>query len=239
MQLNSGRWWLGDDDVDAGEVLREIWTNYLEHERLGVRAAALADLQRLTDALEFDPALRDEWAHEFLRERDRHGDQLTIRNPLFTKVLFPFLESRYHSGEAEAARWLARLNQLLLQAPACWEAVGRPGIVALWREAHRRDPHDEESRKSLMLELASYVRYTLHELPAGVLFGQDGATREECGVLLDDLQELRALLRGSESEENAALLREAEFHYRAYRDYVTDKEGHSTYDGFLKNRGAA
>jgi hypothetical protein len=222
-----------------GAELRKIWISYLAHEAHGLRRDALADLRRMIEALQADPPLRDAWVAELLARREHGATHEPLRVPLFQQVIFPFLEERYRAGDAGAARWLARLSQLLLQARACWETLGWPGPIALWREAYRRDPADEESRKALIGEMVSHTRYTLHELPTGVLSGADGATPDECTDLLAQLHELHGLLRGPERDEHDALVRNADFHYRAYRDYRTNREGHTSYASFVQARRTA
>lgn len=219
--------------------LREIWISYLAHEGHGLRPDALADLRRMIEALQAAPPLRDAWAAEFLARRERGPTHEPLRVPLFQQVIFPYLEERYRARDAGAARWLARLSQLLFQTPACWEAMGWPGPIGLWREAYRRDPADEESRKALIAEIVSHTRYTLHELPTGVLSDANGATPDECTDLLAQLDELRGLLRGAERDEHEALLRNADFHYHAYRDYGTNKKGHPSYPSFVQARRRA
>ena len=219
------------NDVD------QRWASYLGHERRGDRAAALAELRQLAEALEGNSARRNEWARKFLRQRAAGKGEHIIRTPLLEKVLFPYLEEQYRAGEADAARWLARLYPLLIRCPDCWEAVGRPGAMDLWREVRRRDPGDEESRQALIALVASRIQYTLHELPTGVLFGRDGARREECAVLQEELAEFRGLLRGAEEERYADLIGKADFHYRVYRDYLTDVQGHADYESFFTARG--
>ncbi len=79
------------------------------------------------------------------------------------------------------------------------------------------------------------IRYTLHEVPSGVLFGIDGATPEQCKLLQAELSEFRNLLRDEEVEQYRTLIETAEFHYRAYGEYLSG-ENPEGYAQFLKSR---
>ena len=224
--------------VDLPDDLHDLWLRYLKQEARGVRKVALRTLRQFTAALRaVDPSLRNRWAQEFLRQKLEEGQNIPLRNPLFEEVLFPLLADGYRSGDCRAAKWLAQLAQVLIHARSCWQALGCPSDAELWREAYRRNSDDEEARKGLIDVIASYVRHTLHELPAGVLLGMNGATPDECIALQDGLGEFRSLIRESERDRYADLITNAEFHYQAYRDYALERARYESYAHFLAIRG--
>jgi hypothetical protein len=223
--------------VNLPREIHELWLRYVDQEVQGVRKRALGTLGQFTTALRAaDQPLRDRWARQFLQQKLEEGLGVPLRTPLFEEILFPLLVKDYRSGDCHAAKWLAQLGQVLIQARPCWEAMGRPSTGELWREAYRRNPDDEQVRKELIDVIASHIRYTLHELPAGVLFGANGATSDECIVLQGDLDEFKALLRGPERETFADLIASAELHYHAYRDYLSGKPKYKSYANFLASR---
>lgn len=77
----------------------------------------------------------------------------------------------------------------------------------------------------------------MHELPAGVLWGSDGATEDQCGALLALLEEFRdqvGLLR--ETGQHEALVTVCELHFRAYRDYLRAGSPAPSYEAYLRGR---
>lgn len=162
--------------------------------------------------------------------------RIRIRAPLFRRVLFPELRSRYAAGDAAAARILAELSQELFRYREGWEQLGWPGQVDLWKEAYRRDPSSEVARAKLVASTANFIRYTLHELPSGVLYGSDGASIAQCDDLVAELAFFRGLLSSRETEQLRHLVELASFHYPTYREYLVQnrKQG---YPAFLAEHG--
>ena len=101
-----------------------------------------------------------------------------------------------------------------------------------------QDPNDSRSRQQLIRIIANHLRYTLHELPAGVLFGTDGATVEQCDELLVELDEFRSLLAvEGGTVDYAPLMTKCDQHFRAYKQYLLERLGHESYSRFLEKRG--
>jgi hypothetical protein len=89
------------------------------------------------------------------------------------------------------ARWLAKFERELIEAER--EVADLPDNLrterGLLREALRVDPSDVKARRGLIENEARYLQYTIHELPAGVLYGHNSASIEECSELLSQLAE--------------------------------------------------
>jgi hypothetical protein len=225
--------------MEAGDDLEGLWKRYRELENRGDRAAVLDALSAFVTGVENAPAsVRGFWTDECLRASSDPNSGFRIRAPLFQRVLFPELRARYVAGDAPAARALAQLSQELFRYREGWEALGWPGEVDLWKEAYRRDPTSGDARAKLVAATASFIRYTLHELPAGVLYGSDGATLEQCNDLVAELAFFRELLTSPETERFRELVDLASFHYRTYRKYLLQnrKQG---YRAFLAEHGHA
>jgi hypothetical protein len=136
------------------------------------------------------------------------------------------------AGDPTAAIVLAELSQELFRYRDGWAALGYPGEMELWQEAYRRDPTSEKARSMLVKSIARHIQYTLHELPAGVLFGTNGATIEQCSELINDLATFRALLTSAETECYRDLLELALIHYPNYRTYL-EQDRRIGYPAFL------
>jgi hypothetical protein len=68
--------------------------------------------------------------------------------------------------------------------------------------------------------LLKYLEYTLHELPAGVLYDANGADEKKCAELMSDAYRLEELAkeRGVDLSEFLAVCR---WHYEHYPHYLS------------------
>ena len=86
-------------------------------------------------------------------------------------------------------------------------------------------------------ELVRYLEYTLHELPAGVLCGANGASERECSELMTAtyrLEELAALL----GEDVRHLLEICRWHYERYPHYLGRRRHFGSYSNYMEKHHA-
>ncbi len=84
--------------------------------------------------------------------------------------------------------------------------------------------------------MRSRLDYVLHELPSGVLYGQDGATVEQCDELIKELSDYERLTEEIGSEEvDRELLALGRFHIPAYQRYLIEHKRHTTYEQYLSD----
>jgi hypothetical protein len=170
---------------------------------------------------------------------DRKTD-IVVRFPLFRRVLLPVLADGVLSCRPGYARWLEQFGSLLHHCDLSILPEHLRTPMGLLEEAVRQDPGDMVIRRQLVLNHANYLEYTIHELPAGVLYGSDGATLQECDELLELLTAFRDHVNAlGENETYSDLLAECGFHYRAYRDYLQDRKHGEGYESYLQRRGNA
>jgi hypothetical protein len=206
------------------EAQRELWDVYQRVEARAVRADKLRSLTAFLDCLTKSPGSEwFPWARSLAEAVVDKGESLTIRVPLFEQAIFPALLTGYRAGLPGCARWLAGLFDLLSRSRNCLEKLpeAERSEVGLLRAALRHDPTDQRSRRRLLEKLATRLRYSVPELPAGVLYGIDGASAEQCLELEKELEEF-SLLASEEGKEHhyGELIGRCRFHFRAYRDYL-------------------
>lgn len=214
-----------------------LWERYLETERRGTREEKLDALDTFIEALLQSPAPEwKQWALAFVALTVDADSTIPVRQPLFQRVLFPALIEALGAGRPGSARWLAGLADHLHQCPDCVARLGpeRASAWALLKLAVVHDPTDGRARKRLINVMAEGFRYAIHEVPAGVLCGPDGATVAECDELLSDLDEFRALLAAEEAAHDyATLVTECERRFRSYKQYLVTHPRYTTYSAFL------
>ena len=213
-------------------TIGEKWDAHLDAERRGLRASALSILKELIELLNTaEPIIRREWVLQLVAKVVEDESGIKIRFPLFNQIILPELVAEVLAGRQECARWLAHFDGhfrgSMSQMGSLPESM--QSKVGLLLEALRVDPQDQGARRVLVEERSRYLEYTLHELPAGVLYGHDGATISQCvelaGLLEDFRNEVELL---GESSIHKKLVESCAFHFNKYRQYLEAKRpGHS------------
>ena len=164
----------------------ERFKSQLEH---GDRAGAASHIERFVASF----AKVEEkvvWVRWYL-DHEELGHR--IRHEIYEHLVFPVLLQGYRQADPWAIRWLIRTVQNLYRADHLWIRLDRRTEHGLLMELHALCPSDKEVRLSL---LQSYIRqfsYMVHEWPAGILYGYDGASQEECTHILLDVEHGRRL----------------------------------------------
>jgi len=215
-----------------------LWQGYLAAETDRIRPVLMAALDHFIDALLRQPESEwHAWARQTAAVVSDQATDIPIRMPLFQKVLLPALTRGVLTKAPGCARWLATHESLLQHSDVSALPEHLRTGHGLLLEAVRVDPSDTIARTRLVQREASHLEYTLHELPAGVLYGSDGATPEQCDELAESLVEFRDHVRLlSLQERYGDLLAECEFHYRAYGEYLRAGRPNDSYEAFLAAR---
>ncbi len=215
------------------------WAAYLAAERDRVRAVTMPALDAFLEALLAEPpSAWKGWAKNLAREVADERASWPVRLPLFRRAILPALVEGMVAREPGPARWLASFDQLLFHAPGeLPDGLRTP--EALLREALRVDPQDQRARRKLVENLASYLEYTLHELPAMVLWDAASATAEQCVELQALLADFREHTdRIQETTRYADLIKECDLHFRGYREYLLAGRPGGSYEAYLRDNPA-
>ena len=206
-------------------------------EKRGLRSERNDALDRfLASFTLLSPTTRQEWALSLAAQIVDDGALMPVRMPLFRRVLFPALQSAVSERVPGAARWLAGFAQHIYQCSDLRSQLvdGTLTEHSLLETALEHDPDDEVARRKLLDLLVSRLNYTLHELPTGVLYGQDGATVDQCREMLGELDDFNHHAnRLGVADNYADLVANCRFHYKTYAEYLTDRRGASCYADYL------
>lgn len=216
--------------------LQNLWDSYLAAEHDGIREVRMPALDRFLDALlKSPPDIWKLWARKIAADISDRSVETPMRFPLFQRVVLPALAEGVLRQEPGCARWLASFESRLLNSPDPLLPPELRTCVALLAEAVRLDPSDDIARRRLIERHASYLEYTLHEVPVGVLCGADSATLTECEDLLALLGEFKTHVAVTREEARyAELIRECEFHYNAYAAYLRSGPPYEGYERYLE-----
>lgn len=219
------------------EVQCELWDAYQRVEARAPRAEKLLALGAFLDCLAESPEHEwRSWAWWIAERVVDKGEALRIRMPLFERAIFPALLTGYRTDQLGCARWLAGLCQLLYRSRGCREQLPEEerSEWGLLRAAIRCDSEDRWARRRLLENLVHELRFSLHELPAGVLYGMDGASPEQCRELELILHEFRTLAaKEGQEPQYADLIDACRFHFRAYRAYLLNPMDCRNYAQYL------
>jgi hypothetical protein len=217
------------------------WDEYLAAESGGAREEKLLALdQFIEELLQLPEEAWKRWALALSADIVDHNQSVPVRGALFERVLFPALADGMDARSPGCARWLAGFPQHLYHCAACRARLGTEGSStwALLHAAVAQDPDDQGARRRLIKLTANHLDYTLHELPAGVLYGVDGATIAQCDKLLAELDEFRSLIAiEGRATEYAELVADCDLHFNAYKQYLLERPSQQSYSQYLEQRG--
>lgn len=219
------------------EKQRDLWAAYLEVEGRCLRVDKVRSLATFLDSLAESPdADWFPWARSIAERVVDKGESFVIRMPLFERAVLPALLAGYRSNLLGCSRWLAGLSDLLHRSKIyrAQSLSDDYNEVALLRAAIRQDPTDRWSRDRLLHRLAIWLRFAIHEVPAGVLYDWNGATAEQCLELEDELKEFCTFAAAEGCEERYRdLIERCRFHFRAYRSYLLARTEGQSYSEYL------
>jgi hypothetical protein len=91
--------------------------------------------------------------------------------------------------------------------------------------------------KAEYTKMLQYLEYTLHELPAGVLYDANGADAKKCLELMQDTYRLEqlAVVVGADISEFIATCR---WHYERYPHYLGRQRHFGTYAAYMAKHSA-
>jgi hypothetical protein len=156
---------------------------------------------------------------------------ITIRQPLYKHLIYPILSAQAAQNYIDAIKGLLKLDEQLLSYQAyshdnsySWAMLLEQGLTIA--------PNDTELLKLSEQTTRNYLNYTLHELPIGVLYGQDGATIAECDELLEKVIQYENLCNQLQLDEKE-LIENYKFYYTAYKAYLTVYPNYQNFEDYL------
>ncbi len=156
---------------------------------------------------------------------------ITIRQPLYKHLIYPILSVQVAQNNIDAIKGLLKLDGQLTSYQAyshdikyTWAMLLEQGLTIA--------PKDIELLKLSEQTTRNYFNYTLHEIPIGVLYGQDGATIAECDELLEKVIQYENLCNQLQLDEKE-LIENYKFYYTAYKAYLTVYPNYQNFEDYL------
>ncbi|KAB1138785.1 hypothetical protein F6X68_25395 [Micromonospora sp. AMSO12t] len=103
---------------------------------------------------------------------------------------------------------------------------GRGSLVVVSAEADRERYRDDRG----------WLDYSIHELPAGVLWGADGATPAQCAEMLAGLDEFALVCARLGLDDHSEFIDACRWHFDHYPHYLSRRRHFSDYPTYIRDR---
>ena len=169
----------------------EHYQEFKEFEEKGLKKQASKSLRSFISTFESEREIED-WVWEYLPklETNRHS---RIRHEIFHELVYPVLKNGYENNDFSSTVWLGKLAQNIYQAQQLHEELGWVTELGLFNKSHELDPSNDEARLLLLKAMVAWLEYSEHEWPSGILYGNDGATIEQCDEISTEVQLVQQL----------------------------------------------
>ncbi len=193
----------------------QLYHEFLDKRHLDKERAPLA-LAEFIASFE-DEQAKGEWVREFLNRGD-YGHK--IRHEIYRDLIFPLLLCGFRDEDSWAIYQLSRTIQNVYDVKEFWKEIGCATKLDLLEKSYFLAPSDEV-RRELLQQLIQWFDYCQHEWPSGILFGNDGASPEQCQQLLDEIAKVRNLDKGQKHQQ---FLDDFEDKVRRYQQRLIERD---------------
>ena len=152
----------------------------------------------------------------------------TIHLDFFSTILYPVIKEEIELENIHAIKILLQFNQSLVQ-----HVDKEYSSYDLIKKGLSIDSNDISLLSIFKKNAEDYIKYTLHEIPAGVLYDMNGTTPEKCDDLLEYLEEYKDACSKLNMDE-AKLIQDAGYYYSNYKKYLLNKESFENFEHYLK-----
>ena len=205
--------------------MRQVLERYIFLEKTEVlRANKIKAMQALLTAFEAEKQLS-------LSEINGLVQAVNVRQPVFEKLIYPVLEEGVEVGNIEAIKTMISLMQhvyIYQSRRKEWKYDAADLISA----GLHINPTDGELLNWKYDAAVRYLRYTIHEIPAGVLWDANSANESQCQELLDYTSEVEQLSR-SLSKDDVDLIADCRYYYRSYGAYLAARGSYHNFAAYL------
>jgi hypothetical protein len=197
----------------------DYFNEYLYYKNKGIKPKAKEYILKFINSFE-NYEEKESWTLENLSKlkQDSNG---RLRNELFEEIIFPVLFNGYKNKNVSLMIWLVKLWQNYYQNKRIWEKINYKTCLEIIKECYEIEPNNNDVI-DIYLELEiSWIAYSKHEWPSGILFGNDGATKEECNIILEEIPLLYKLDRNKKHFE---YIKDYENKVREYMDRIRNNK---------------
>jgi hypothetical protein len=187
------------------------YRRFLELRSSGQREAANAMAEAVVK--EFHNSPNEEFIISLCAEINRKSNHL-----LWAGIVLPFVEAGI-ANNPHAIKCLIQTISNLYSDKVAHARLGWVSEHQLIDQYLGMCPDDSWALARKQETLSQWLRYTIHEWPSGVLYGNDGASIDECSEILAAVDDLRRI---DQERRFTDLCDRVESLTRMYRDRLTE-----------------
>ena len=183
---------ISENDLNLrGSMNIEHFYKFEEYLDKGLKKEATESIKKFIASLKNSKETAD-WVWKYLPKLNQNC-HARVRHELFHEVIFPVLHLGYQRKQFKSTLWLGKLSQNLYQNKTLHACVDWMTELDFYREAYELAPNDNEARLLLLNAIVSRLRHSEHEWPSGILYGNHGATLEQCHGIAEDVKNVLAM----------------------------------------------
>lgn len=152
-----------------------------------------------------------------------HHNIIMIDNPLFFKKIIPTLHHNIQTGGVVALQFLSSTtfgHLFGIYQHACCDIGVKPyDNLQILDKLLSLEPDNLFAQEQKYELLYNRIALSIHEVPSGVLFGENSASIDDTYVLLKELNEFEQYTK-SINKYKPPLIDEARFYYLAWIEYL-------------------
>ena len=194
----------------------ELYEQFISLKEMGRRAEAKVVLDEFIASFQ-SFGEKAVWVRAFL-ERQEFEDK--IRHEIYEQLVFPVLLEGYSRKDVWSVFNLAKTSQNLYAAKSLHAVVEFRSEFQFLIEAYELEP-TEQVRKYLLDRQIRGFHYSQHEWPAGILYGSNGASLDECDEILQEVTAARILDR---ENVRSLFLTEFEAKVKEYKSRLSQRQ---------------
>jgi len=167
------------------------FNQYKDFKSKDLKKKATVALKSFIDSIKSEEEL-ESWTISYLNSIPK-GSHEILRHELFEQVIFPVLLKGYNNKDLWSHLVLARFIQNLYQSKSMHQKIDNKSDHEILKECLKIDPTHIESRERLLNVQIRWFEYCEHEWPSGILYGTNGATKQQVEEILLELDQARSL----------------------------------------------
>ncbi|MDK1285721.1 hypothetical protein [Pseudoalteromonas umbrosa] len=156
----------------------EYYEKFEKELEAGLKKQAATSVKLFVESFKGEEEVRN-WVWSYLPnlEKNRHS---CIRYEIFINLVYPTLKRGFEIGDYDSTLWLGKLIQNIYQTKGLFEELGSLVDMDFYKRCHEIDPENNHGNSLLLDSILNWFSYCEHEWPAGILYGNDGASIEQC-----------------------------------------------------------
>ncbi len=169
----------------------EHYLKFKELEEKGIKKESSKYIREFISSFEGHNEI-EAWVWEYLPNINFNRNS-RIRHEIFHELVFPVLKLGYERADFKSTLWLGKLIQNIYQSKEIHQELGYVSELEIFEKCFKLEPENNEARLLFVECIISWLRYSEHEWPSGILYGNNGATLEECKELSAAVQQVLEL----------------------------------------------